>query len=169
MSLKSLMPFARSGVPSRTGYDMDPFSTMRRDMDRLFDEMWKGFGGGSAMPAAFAGGDAAPRIDVKETATGIEVSAELPGVDEKDIEVELRDDVLTIRGEKKVEKEEGDKEKGYHVMERSYGSFARSVALPYSAEPDKVSADFSKGVLKVVVPRPAEVVAKTKKIEVKAN
>jgi len=169
MSLKSLMPFARSNVPSRTGYDMDPFRNMRRDMDRLFDEMWKGFGGGNAMPAVFAGGDAAPRIDVKETATGIEVSAELPGVDEKDIEVELQDDVLTIRGEKKVEMEEGDKEKGYHVMERSYGSFARSVALPYSAEPDKVSADFSKGVLKVVVPRPAEITAKTKKIEVKAN
>jgi HSP20 family protein len=169
MSLKSLMPFARSNVPSRAGYEMDPFSAMRRDMDRLFDDMWKGFGNGGGLPAVFAGGSAAPRIDVKETDTGFEVSAELPGVDEKDIEVELQDDVLTIRGEKKIEKEEGDKEKGYHVMERSYGSFARSITLPYSADSDKVSADFSKGVLKVVIPRPAEMAAKTRKIEVKAN
>lgn len=169
MSLKSLMPF-RSGTPSR-GYEFDPFNAMRRDMDRLFDDMWKNFGGnGNGLPAAFtATGATAPRIDVKETDAGIEVSAELPGVDEKDIEVELQDDVLTIRGEKKVEKEEGDKEKGYHVMERSYGAFARSIQLPYGTDSDKVSADFSKGVLKVVVPRPAEVAAKTKKIEVKAK
>jgi HSP20 family protein len=174
MSLKSLMPFQRSGTPmgtpSRSGYDVDPFTAMRRDMDRLFDDMLKGFGGTSTLPAVFGGnGAAAPRIDVKETDAGIEISAELPGVDEKDIEVELQDDVLTIRGEKKVEKEEGGKEKGYHLMERAYGAFARSVQLPYSADSDKVSADFSKGVLKVVVPRPAEVAAKTKKIEVKAK
>lgn len=169
MSLKSLMPFARSTTPNRTGYEMDPFTAMRRDVDRVFDDMWKGFGGGAGLPAAFGSGASTPRIDVKETAAGIEVSAELPGVDEKDIEVELQDDVLTIRGEKKVEKEEGDKEKGYHVMERSYGSFARSIALPYGADPDKVSADFAKGVLKVLVPRPAEVAAKTRKIEVKAK
>lgn len=170
MSLKSLMPFARATTPSRGGFD-DPFAAMRREMDRMFDDVWKGFGngGGSGLPAVFAGGTAAPKIDVKETEAGIEVSAELPGVDEKDIEVELQDDVLTIRGEKKIEKEEGDKEKGYHLMERSYGSFARSIALPYSADSGKVSADFSKGVLKVVIPRPAEVAAKTRKIEVKAS
>ncbi|HVO01901.1 MAG TPA: Hsp20/alpha crystallin family protein [Candidatus Cybelea sp.] len=169
MSLKSLMPFARSSTPTRFG-DYDPFFGMRREMERMFDDMLKGFGA-TSLPAVFGGNGngAAPRIDVKETDGGIEVSAELPGVDEKDIEVELQDDVLTIRGEKKVEKEEGDKEKGYHLMERSYGSFARSIALPYSADPGKVSADFSKGVLKVVVPRPAEAAAKTKKIEVKAS
>jgi len=165
MSLKSLMPFARNSAPARTGYEYDPFSVMRREMDRMFDDVFKGFGG---MPAAF-GGTGTPRIDIKETEAGIEVTAELPGVDEKDVEVELADDVLTIRGEKKVEKEDGDKEKGYHVMERSYGSFARSVQLPYGAEGDKVTAEFSKGVLKVVVPRPAEVEAKTKKIAIKAN
>jgi HSP20 family protein len=168
MSLKSLMPFARSNTPSRGGYDVDPFTAMRRDMDRFFDDMMKGFGGGNGLPAAFSGA-AAPRIDVKETETGLEVSAELPGVDEKDVEVELQDDVLTIRGEKKVEKEEGDKEQGYHLMERSYGSFARSIALPFEADSEKVSADFSKGVLKVVIPRPAAAAAKTKKIEVKAK
>lgn len=174
MSLKSLMPF-RAATPAR--YDADPFTAMRREMDRVFDDMFKGFGGGfgggSALPAAFApgvlSGVAAPRIDVKETDAGFEVTAELPGVDEKDIEVELLDDVLTIRGEKKIEKEEGGKEQGYHVMERSYGAFARSVALPFSADTDQISADFSKGVLKVQVPRPADTVAKTRKIEVKAK
>ena len=169
MSLKSLMPFARSAVPSRSGFDLDPFFSVRRDMDRMFEEMVKGFGAGNGMPAAFTSGGVAPKMDVKETDAGIEISAELPGVDEKDIEVELVDDVLTIRGEKKFEKEEGDKDKGYHVMERSYGSFSRSVQLPYSADPDKVAADFSKGVLKVSVPRPKEVEAKTKKIQVKAG
>ena len=166
MGLKSLMPFARAAAPTRPGYgyDFDPFASMRREMDRVFDDVFKGFGGNA--PAAFA---AAPRMDVKETEAGIEITAELPGVDEQDVEVELSDDVLTIRGEKKFEKEEGDKEKGYHVMERSYGSFARSVQLPYGAEGDKVTADFSKGVLKVVVPRPAEVEAKTKKIQIKAG
>jgi HSP20 family protein len=167
MSFKSLMPFARSGAPGRVGTDFDPFTSMRREMDRMFDDVLKGFGTGG-LPAA-SGGAGVPRMDVKETAAGIEITAELPGVDESDVEVELSDDVLTIRGEKKVEKEEGDKEKGYHVMERSYGSFARSVQLPYGAEGDKVTADFSKGVLKVVVPRPAEVEAKTRKIQIKAN
>ena len=140
---------------------------MRREMDRMFDDVLKGFGTGG-LPAAL-GGAGVPRMDVKETATGIEITAELPGVDESDVEVELSDDVLTIRGEKKVEKEEGDKEKGYHLMERSYGSFARSIALPFEADSEKVSADFSKGVLKVVIPRPAAAAAKTKKIEVKAK
>jgi HSP20 family protein len=165
MSLKSLMPFARAAAPSLTRSDFDPFASMRRDMDRMFDEMLKGFGG--KVPAEYA--VTAPRMDVKETEAGIEITAELPGVDEKDVEVELSDDILTIRGEKRFEKEEGDKEKGYHVMERSYGSFARSVQLPYGAEGDKVTADFSKGVLKIVVPRPAEVEAKTKKIQIKAG
>lgn len=164
MSLKSLIPFARTVAPTRTAYDFDPFAAMRRDLDRAFDDVFKGFGSGVA-PVAIT----APRMDVKETDAGIEITAELPGVDEKDIEVELADDIVTIRGEKKVEKEEGDKEKGYHLTERAYGSFARSVQLPYGAEGDKVTADFSKGVLKVVVPRPAEVEAKTKKIAIKAN
>jgi len=87
MSLKSLIPFSRSGSPSRAGYEVDPFAAMRRDMDRLFDDMWKRLGGGSGLPAVFDNGSATPRVDLKETATGIEVSVELPGVDEKDLEL----------------------------------------------------------------------------------
>jgi HSP20 family protein len=171
MAFRSLMPFSRSGasgdISRRSGgTELDPFFSIRRDMDRIFDEMMRGFGGG--LPGAFGANGAAPRIDVKEDEAGVEVTAELPGVDEKEIDVELSDDVLTIRGEKKIEKEEGGKEKGYYLNERSYGAFARSIQLPYGAESDKISAEYSKGVLRIRVPRPPEVSSKAKKIEVKA-
>ena len=90
--------------------------------------------------------------------------ADLPGVDEKDVEVVLSDGRLTIKGEKKLEKEE--KKQDYYLHERSYGSFARSVALPFEADPDQVKASFAKGVLTVTVPKPPEVKAKQKKIPI---
>lgn len=161
MSLKSLMPFARSSLPGR---ELDPFFSIRRDFDRMVEDMFRGE---PALPAVW--GNAAPKIDVKETNDAIEVTAELPGVDEKDVEVELNDGLLTIRGEKKIEKEEGGKDKGYHVMERSYGSFTRQIQLPYGADPEKVAAKFEKGVLKISCPKPAEAQAKSKKIAVKAG
>ena len=94
----------------------------------------------------------APRVDVSETDTELKIEAELPGIDEKDVEVVLSDGRLTIKGEKKQEKEE--KKKDYHMVERSYGSFARSIVLPFEADPDKVKATFAKGVLTVTVPKP---------------
>ena len=105
-----------------------------------------------------------PRIDVSETDSELRIEAELPGVEEKDLEIVLSDGRLTIKGEKKQEKEE--KKKDYHLVERSYGSFARSVGLPFAAEPDKIKASFAKGVLTVTVPKPAEVKAKEKKIPI---
>jgi HSP20 family protein len=164
MALRSLLPFrgGRSLDPT-----LDPFFSLHRDVNRAFEDMFKGFGptqdtwGGNAI--------AAPRIDVKETEKGLEVSAELPGVDEKDIELEIDDDVLTIKGEKKLEKEEKDEKTGYHLMERSYGSFARSIRLPYSVKPEAVTAEFNKGVLKVACPRPAEAVSASKRIPIKAR
>jgi HSP20 family protein len=106
----------------------------------------------------------APRLDVSETETEVRVEAELPGVDEKDIEVTLSNGRLLITGEKKQEKEE--KKKDYHLVERSYGSFARSIGLPFAADPEQVKASFAKGVLTVTVPKPAEVKAKEKKIAI---
>jgi HSP20 family protein len=106
----------------------------------------------------------APRVDVSETDTELKIEAELPGIDEKDVEVVLSDGRLTIKGEKKQEKEE--KKKDYHLLERSYGSFARSIALPFEADPDQVKASFAKGVLTVTVPKPPEVKAKEKKIAI---
>jgi HSP20 family protein len=85
------------------------------------------------------------------------VTAELPGVDEKDIDLSLADGVLTIRGEKKTEREETDKDKNWHLTERSYGSFSRTIALPYDPDSAKVEAKFDKGVLRVRLPKPAEI------------
>jgi HSP20 family protein len=136
---------------------------MRREMDRLFDDMTKSF---SLARPAMGMGVMAPRVDVKETDKAVEVQAELPGVAEKDVEVQLAEGVLTIRGEKRQEREE--KEKGYYLMERSYGSFLRQIPLPVEIDEAKVEAKFDKGVLTVVLPRSAKAEAKTKKIEIKA-
>lgn len=164
MSFRALSPFGRS--PMAKNSDRNDALSWRGEFDRLFDDMLKGVG---PLPAVWGEGNAAPRVDIKETKDAIEVTAELPGVDEKDVEVELVDDLLTIRGEKKVERVDQNKDKGYHVMERSYGSFQRAIRLPYAAENDKVSAEFSKGVLKITCPRPAEIAAKTRKIDIRTQ
>ena len=165
MALRSLLPFRGS---RSSDLMLDPFFSLQRDVNRAFEDVFKGFGSmPSAMPSVWGGnGVAAPKIDVKETEKGIEVTAELPGVDEKDIELELDDDVLTIKGEKKLEKEEKDEKTGYHLMERSYGSFARSLRLPFAVKSEAVTAEFDKGVLKVTCPKPAEAVAAAKKIQI---
>jgi HSP20 family protein len=102
-------------------------------------------------------------MDVSETEKVIEITAELPGLEEKDVDIRFADGVLTIRGEKKSEKEEKDKD--YHLVERRYGSFARSVSLPANTDPAKIKATIENGVLKVTVQKPEPKVAK--KIDVK--
>src|SRR5262249_29689997 len=97
----------------------------------------------------------------------IEVTAELPGVDEKDLDVTLADGVLTVRGEKKTARDEQDKDKNWHVVERRYGSFSRAIPLPFDPDPAKVEAKFDKGVLHIHLPKPAEVAKKQQKIEIK--
>jgi HSP20 family protein len=157
MALPSLWRRERGELlPSR-----EPFTSLRRDIERLFEDFSRDFDWG---PPALAGMRMAPRVDVSETDTEIKIEAELPGVDEKDLEIVLSDGRLTIKGEKKQEKEE--RKKDYHLVERSYGSFARSIALPFEADPDKVKASFAKGVLSVTVPKPPEVKAKEKKIPI---
>ena len=117
----------------------------------------------------FGDGAAAPKIDVSEGKDGIEVTAELPGVEEKDIDVTLSNDVLTIRGEKRSERDEADKDKNWHLVERRYGLFSRSVTLPYQPDSDKVEAKFEKGVLRVRLPKPAEIAKKEKKIAIRTG
>jgi HSP20 family protein len=102
-------------------------------------------------------------MDVSETDKEIEITTELPGLEEKDIQLNMAHNVLTIRGEKKNEREE--KEKDYHLVERSYGSFVRSVQLPDGVNADNIKAVMSKGVLKVTVPKPAP--AQSRKIDIK--
>jgi HSP20 family protein len=102
-------------------------------------------------------------MDVAETDKDIELTVELPGIEPKDVDISISGNVLTIKGEKKVEKE--DKDKNYRRVERSYGSFMRSVELPAGVAPDAIKAAVNNGVLKVTVPKPAAAAAK--KIEVK--
>lgn len=160
MSFKSMLPsFMQGRDLERAG---SPFFSLQTEINRMFDEALRGF------PApAFGNGDRvlSPAIDVKETEQGIELTAELPGVEEKDLEVSIVEDLLIIKAEKKQEQKK--EEKGYYMMERSYGTVSRSIRLPFDADPDKVSASFDKGVLKIAVPRPAEEQAKVRKIAVK--
>lgn len=109
----------------------------------------------------------APKIDIVESKDAIDLTAELPGVEEKDVDVTLADGMLTIRGEKKTERDERDKDKNWHVVERSYGSFSRAIPLPFDPDPAKVEAKFDKGVLHIHLPKPAEVAKKQQKIEIK--
>ena len=95
------------------------------------------------------------------------MTAELPGVDEKDLDVTLANGMLTVRGEKKTARDEQDKDKNWHVVERSYGSFSRAIPLPFDPDPAKVEAKFDKGVLHIHLPKPAEVAKKQQKIEIK--
>ena len=150
-----------------------PFESLRQEIDRLFDDfgvgMWRSpFRGPFFEPlqrsaAAFA---ALPAVDVSETEKAYEITAELAGMDEKNIEVNVANGGLTIKGEKQDEKEE--KKKDYYRRERSYGSFERNFDVPQNVDADKVEASFKKGVLTVTLPKKAEAQKPAKKIEVKA-
>ena len=151
-----------------------PFETLRNEIDRLFDE----FGRGSRRPfgqSLFAAEPLfrresalakIPAVDVVEGDKAYELTAELPGMDEKNIEVKVVDGSLTIKGEKQEEKEE--KKKDYYLQERNFGSFERSFGLPEGVDADKIEANFKKGVLTVTLPKKPEAQKAAKKIEVKA-
>jgi HSP20 family protein len=145
--MRSLMPW--SGL---TGLKQD----MDRVFDRFFESRWE------ELPAL---GDWMPKVDVSETKDSVVVKAETPGMEAKDIQVSLQENVLTITGEKKQEKEEKDER--YHRVERSYGSFTRSMRLPAGVEAGKVNAAFKNGVLTVTLPKTAS--AKATPIPVKAE
>ena len=164
MTRRSIVPFGwgDSMLPSRGGTNGDPFVRLWNDVDQLFSNMIRGTGFGD-WPSA--GGVGLP-IEVYETDNEIKVVAELPGVEEKDVAVELAGNLLTLRGEKR-----GDEERrgeGYHLAERRYGTFSRTLRLPYEVEADKVEAVFKNGVLTITVPKPAELQQQVKRIEVKA-
>lgn len=152
-----------------------PFENLRREIDRLFDDFdggsWRSRFGRSLFDVQpFWSRESTwatmPAVDVAETDKAYEITAELPGMDEKNIEVKFADGVLTIKGEKRDEKEE--KKKDYYVSERSFGSFQRSFQVPDSVESDKIEANFKKGVLTVTLPKSAEAQKAAKNIAVKA-
>src|SRR5262249_28212440 len=101
----------------------------------------------------FSADTLSPKIDVGESKDAIDVTAELPGVDEKDLDVTLANGMVTVRGEKRIERDEQDKDKNWHVVERSYGSFSRTIPLPFDPDPTKVEAKFDNGVLRIHLPK----------------
>jgi HSP20 family protein len=161
MDIRSLLPFGRAPAVAST----DPFYSMRREMERMFDDYSRGWPG---LPAAKSAAFLSPAVDVAETEKGLTFQAELPGIDPKDVHVELADGTLTIAAERKYEKDENDDKKHMHLKERAYGTFLRRFDLPFDADPAKVVASFDKGVLKVEVPRPPAAEKKSTKVEVKA-
>jgi HSP20 family protein len=138
------------------------FGTLHREIDRLFDDFTRG---GLGLLGAQGQANLMPSIDVAETDKQIEIAVELPGLERDDVDISLEDGVLTIRGEKKVESKEEDKDKNYHVTERSYGAFYRVIQLPPGVDPKSIQATMSKGVLKITIPKPAG--TQPTKIEVK--
>ncbi len=148
--------------PSRP---LDVFSTMRNEMNRMFERFERDW---PRLPSLFGGGNGGaivPELDVRESANAITVEADLPGVEEKDVTVTLRDGVLTIKGEKKQEREE--KNESYHLTERSFGSFQRSLRLPDTIDENKVEANFDKGVLKITAAKKPEAVKAERTIAIK--
>jgi HSP20 family protein len=148
--------------PSFFGRDDNPFGTLFREVQKTFEDFSR-----RTPFARFTPDMLSPKIDVAESKDAIEVMAELPGVDERDVDVTLANRILTVRGEKKTERDEQDKDKNWHVVERSYGSFSREIPLPFDPDPAKVEAKFDNGVLRVHLPKPPEIASKQQKIEIK--
>jgi HSP20 family protein len=152
-----------------------PFVSLRREIDRLFEDFDRDFWGFPFRRAAFdvepfwrreLSWRGAPAVDITETDKAYEITAELPGIDEKNVEVKLANGGLTIKGEKQEEKEE--KEKDYYLQERHFGSFERYFRVPEGVDTNKIEATFNKGVLTVTLPKSQEAQKAETKIKVKA-
>jgi len=172
MAARDLIPWGRSrtSVPStmQQGGEVSPFLTLHREMNRLFDDVFSRFDTGIPSllgPIPGWSGGSWPSLEVTASDHEVQVSAELPGLEEKDVEVLVNDDVLTIRGEKKSEIED----QGRRVSERYYGRFERSVALPFEVEEDKAEASFKNGVLTVTLPKSAKAQEKAKRVAINAR
>ena len=153
MRLRSLIPSRDGGALMRPNFGL---FGLHREIDRLFSEFAQGVGPNGAQ-------NIVPNIEISETDKAIEVTAEMPGLERKDVEISVDDDTLTIRGEKKVE--ENRKDKNVQLTERSYGVFVRVLQLPPGIDPSSVQATMSNGILKLTIPKPAQ--SEPKKIEVK--
>jgi HSP20 family protein len=158
MNLRSLIPVGRE-----RSLASQPFLSLQREIDRLFDDFTRGFPTFSSVPGNVK---LMPVTDVIETDKEIEITAELPGLEDKDVQINVADNLLTIKGEKKSEKERKDKD--LRMVERSYGAFERTIELPEGVDADAIKATIAKGVLTVTVPKPAPVQAKTVEVKVAA-
>lgn len=162
-----------SSTPSKTAQrtvpaPRHPMSALRSQMDQIFENFFDDWGlpqWGTGVPAERM----FPRIDMTEDDKNVVVVADLPGVDEKNIDLSLENGVLTLKAERKSESEEGGDDKKFHRIERSYGSAQRSFRLPCDVVEDKVAAKFEKGVLTVTLPKAAPAKPKSKRIQVKSG
>jgi HSP20 family protein len=166
---------ASKPAPSTAVQASRPFEGLRREVDRVFEDFDRDFWLSPFRRSTFdvepfwrreLGGSTTPAVDIVEGEKAYEITAELPGMDEKNIEVKMSEGMLTIKGEKQEEREE--KEKGYHLHERRFGSFRRSFHLPEGVDSGKVEARFKKGVLTVTVPKKPEAQKPEKTIAVKS-
>jgi HSP20 family protein len=170
----SKVPVKNEKSPAAMPQMLRPFESLRREVDRLFDEFDGGFWRSPFRSPFFdlapfrraeATFTAAPAVDVSETDKAYQVTAEMPGMDERNIEVKVANGVLTIKGEKQEDVEE--KKKEYYMRERSYGSFERNFQVPEGVETDRIEANFKNGVLSVTLPKSAAAQKAEKKIMVK--
>ena len=168
MTFYELLPMRRQrrNIPARRGAGRDAFSELERLRNEFFDNFFGDFALSSPLTSELAM-EFNPRVNVTEDENGVYLSAELPGMDEKDIELSVTDDAITIKGEKKQENE--DKSKNYYRSERSWGSFQRSIALPEHVDTDKAEAAFEKGVLTITLPKVETEKSKAKKIAIKGK
>jgi HSP20 family protein len=175
MAEATKLPVKTEKASGSTFQALRPFENLRREVDRLFEDfagdIWRSpfgrsfFDIGPALRASSTVG-MMPAVDVTETDKAYEILAELPGMDEKNVEVKVADGVLTIKGEKQEEKEE--KKKDYYLSERNFGSFQRTFQVPSGVDLDNIEANFKKGVLTVTLPKSAEAQKAEKKITVKS-
>ena len=164
MTLGSLIPWReKSQVPADREDFYDPFVAFRRDVDRMFDDFFNG--SLARLPGFTSLRAVGPNVDVEDNEKEFVVTAELPGLDDKDFEVTLAGDVLTIKGEKRSEHE--DRNGGSSYVERRFGSFSRSVRLPFEVADEQIDAKYDKGILTVRVPKPAAARRQVRRVEVK--
>ncbi|HWK64053.1 MAG TPA: Hsp20/alpha crystallin family protein [Rhizobiaceae bacterium] len=165
MSVRDLVPWSRGNNQAPSLYrsdELDPFLGLHRGVNRLFDEVFRGFGTPSLLGRGALGNGYWPSVEVSENEKEIRVMAEIPGIEEKDVEVLLDDGVLTLRGEKKSETEDA----GRQFSERTYGRFERRLALGREVDEDKVTATFRNGVLVVTLPKSAKARTSAKRIAI---
>jgi HSP20 family protein len=163
------LPVSKESAPLASFFDWSPFELLRRQVDRLFEEFpsRRGLVDFQPFDRLMTGWPSSPPVDFVEKNGEYEITAELPGLDEKSVDVKLAGGVLTISGEKKEEKEE--RKEGYYFSERRYGSFSRAFRVPDGVDSDKITAAFEKGVLTIKLPKTPQAKREEKKIEIAAK
>ena len=149
-------------LPAGNQGESTPFLRLQQEMNRMFDRFFDDFRPAS-FPERFS--PSFPQVDVKESRKDVQITAELPGMDGKDIDIRISGDVLTLKGEKKKEQEEKDEH--FYRMERSYGAFQRAIPLPCEVESEGIDATFKNGILKIKLLKKPEAQQKSKRIEIK--